>query len=129
MDTPDLRKELNEYLSVELESGINPDDQPISADWPYKLQYLGTYPAIINNDTDAKLVVYLITHDHDVKDFAYAEFYNTKTGPTQCLGVEEAEGRTIEQFIESQYSGKPKPLNPLMEQILRTKKEIEEKEQ
>ena len=79
-DTPELRKELSEYL--------------------------GIFKATIKGDRDARVVIYLIDHGTGEQDFAYVEFHIEERDFSRCLGVCDTEGRSVQKFLEDEY-GKP----------------------
>lgn len=102
-DTQELRKDLNQYLSIELVTDeVYPEDK-ISADYPYQLKFLGYYKKLFKGFSHAIVVLYMIDEDADKETnpdmFVYVVYYYKDFEPISLMGVEEVRGRSIDQFL------------------------------
>ena len=102
MDSPALRKRINEYLYVDFDQS-EPDweKEKISEDWPYKLEYKGNWSIPNDNDPNDTVDIYFTK--------AYPDLYAYAT--KHAVGADEVESRPIEEYIKSEWDVEPKRLD------------------
>ncbi len=111
MDTPNTRKDINEYLFYEyasVEPGYEPEN--ISPDYPYKLKYEGHWAIPNSNDPNDSVLIYLI-HEEGKNQENNPDLYAYHTSSGHVTGADETKGRSIEEYIKSEWEVEPKRLD------------------
>ena len=104
MDSPKLRKQLNEFLFHEVPyEGFEGDESKISESWPWQLEYKGYWAIPNDNDINDAVDIYLFKYNPNLDGYVYANKYS--------IGDDEAKDRSIEEYVKEEWEVEPKQLD------------------
>ena len=106
MDSSDLRKQLNEYLfhEVPYEFATDENEDKISEDWPWHLEYKGYWSIPNANDTNDAVDIYSFHYGPELDGYVYATKHSSG-------GDDEVKGRSVEDYIKEEWDVEPKRLD------------------